>query len=217
MKRKTRPRKGRKHVARQEEALHESQVVPAPPAPAGLPLTGEGLEKVVVDVLARPFRQTPERKAMRRDSNGADDDSIEAALMSPRVRGAMRPVAAAYLLEQSIVLLRLHYQAARIPLETDGNKSGQTAAQKSTSDFTVEPLARELAPSLPAAPTEVIFSSDFERSVIEDVLKHLRATHSVELNPQPNSEGSVMALPTAESKGNSQKEKPDDDIIGRAR
>lgn len=141
--------------------------------PAGPPLAGAELNVSIARVLCEKYRNTPERKAMRKTSRGASDEAIEAALASPEVRQMVQPAATAYVLEQSFVLLLLIYSRSRTLLESDKGSSGQTAL-KIAAEGSVEGFLELAVEGLKLVKLAVAFSSEFERSVAEGVLRVLR-------------------------------------------
>lgn len=85
----------------------------------------------------------------------------------------VQPAATAYVLEQSFVLLLLIYSRSRTLLESDKGSSGQTAL-KIAAEGSVEGFLELAVEGLKLVKLAVAFSSEFERSVAEGVLRVLR-------------------------------------------
>jgi len=146
----------------------------------------------VVSVLTRLFRNTAERKAIRRRCPQVTDEQIEAELISPEVRHAVEPAATAFVLEQSYVLLQLHYMKSRAALEADEGSAGQNAALKHTADWSVAELSRSFAIALTLAKPGLLFACEFERSIVESVLGLLRGDQPAACSP-PRLDAAVLA------------------------
>ncbi len=157
-----------------DKPAKETAVPISAPEPAGPPLTGAELELTIAEVMCRKFRDTPERKAMRKESKNADNSAIEAAIVSPGVRAIVEPVACAYALEQAIAVLHLLFFCARALLESEKTSAGQGTALKTIIEVIVEKLLQRIVGDLLAEPSAALFSSAFEQSVVENMLQLLR-------------------------------------------
>ena len=147
---------------------------PAVPPPSGPPLVGEELERKVAEVLCARFRRAAEREELRKACQGADDVAIEAAIVSLRVQELVKPVAKASALEHAIAVLQLILFSAKAALENEKPTAAQITALKILVEVLVEKMMEPFGQGLWKESAEVLFSSDFERSVVEDTLRLIR-------------------------------------------
>jgi hypothetical protein len=154
-------------------------LAPAASPPSGKPpLAGEELERKVADVLCVRFRETPERIALRKECQGAEHTAIEAAVVSPRVQSIVEPVAQASALEHAIAVLQLLFSSAKAALECEKPTPAQIIALKILIGVLAEKMMQRIEGRVWKESTGVLFFSDFERSVVENVVQLMRRTRA---------------------------------------
>ncbi len=175
MKKKRQPRKSNaKALAENRRALVNAPASFTEPEPSRPPLAGEALELKVAEVLCGSFRTTAGRDSLRQKCQGADDPAIEAAIVSPRVRTVVEPVARAYALEQVIAVLQLLFSGARDALEKEKPTSAQLTALKIIFEVVVEKLLERIWGGTWQESAGVLFTSDFEKSIVDNMLQLVR-------------------------------------------
>ena len=168
-----------RHTKRSSGAQRESAAKELPPAspapPPGPPLEGEELEQAIVKVLTAKYRETEERAAIRAESHGASDAAIEAALVSPRVIEAVKPVARAHGVEQGVNLARLFLRCARRMAESEKAAAGQSAILKIVFENYLQNFMDDTYGELfPRGSNQQLFTSAFEQSVLTNMLQIMR-------------------------------------------
>ena len=158
---------------------HPRPTPDAPPpvvlsTPSGPPLAGEELELKVAEVLCARFRKAAERAELRKECRGADDAGIEAAIVSPRVQNIVKPVAKASTLEHAIAVLQLIFFGAKAALENEKPTAAQITALKILVEVLVEKMLEPFGQGLWKESGDILFTSDFERNVVEDTLRLIR-------------------------------------------
>lgn len=83
------------------------------PAPDGPPLEGEELSACVIDTVSGSFRNTEQREEIRRATKNAPHDQIEAVLRAAKTQETLEPIMKAFVIEQSMHLLRALYVQAQ--------------------------------------------------------------------------------------------------------
>ena len=142
--------------------------------PVGPPLEGQALEQRVAEVLCERFRQAGERTSLRERCQGAGHEEIEAAIVSPRVRSVVEPVAQAHALEQTIAVIRLLLCNARAALESEKPTSAQVMALRIVFETLVKAMLERIGGELWKESTGQPVLSDYEKSLIENLLQTVR-------------------------------------------
>jgi len=145
-----------------------------PSTPSGPPLTGEALEIKVADKLCEDFRATEARKALQAACNGADDDAIEAAILSPRVRSIVEPVSRAFSFEHAVAILRATFCKARHALETDKPTPAELTALKIIIQVFIEKMLERIEAGFGQEAFSLLGFSDHEKSLIENMIQLVR-------------------------------------------
>jgi len=174
MKKKQSKKARAKAAVKREKPFVEAPAGVSVSKPAGPPLAGEALEEKVAEVLCERFRRAAERAALREKCQGAEHAAIEAAIVSPRVRTSVEPVAQAYALEHAISVLQLFFSNAKAALENEKPTAAQITALKIVFEVLVEKMMERIVGGLWQESAGVFFSSDFEKSVVENMLQLLR-------------------------------------------
>jgi hypothetical protein len=172
MKQSKKPRA--KAVVKREKPLVEAPAAVSVTKPAGPPLAGEALEQKVAEVLCVKFRETAERASLREECQGADDAAIETAIVSPRVKGVVEPVARAFALEQSVAVIRLLLTNARLALESEKPTAAQILALKIVFETFVEKIMASIGGGLWQDAFSLLGFSDYEKSLIENLMQLVR-------------------------------------------
>ena len=151
-------------------------IVDAPPPavpskPSGPPLTGEALETKIAAEMCTGFRATKAREALRLACGGAEESAIEAAIVSPRVKGVVEPVARAFALEQSVAVIRLLLTNARLALESDKPTPAQILALKIVFETFVEKMMASIGGGLWQEAFSLLGFSDREKCLIENLIQ----------------------------------------------
>lgn len=175
MKNKKQSKKPRANAAvKREKPFVEAPAAVSASKPAGPPLAGEALEEQVAEVLCEKFRRAAERASLRDKCHGAEHAAIEAAIVSPRVRTAVEPVAQAYALEHAISVLQLLFSKAKAALESEKPTAAQITALKIVFEILVEKMMERIAGGLWKESTGLLVFSDYEKSLIENLLQTVR-------------------------------------------
>lgn len=175
MKTKTRPKQPKRSASnRRGKSIQKETSSVTASKPAGPPLQGEALELKVAEVLCQRFRCSDDRAKLRIACQGAEDPAIEAAIVSSRVQNVVMPVAKASSLEHAIAVLQLILFSAKAALENEKPTTAQITALKIVFEVLVEKMMQPFGDGLWKESAGVLFSSDFERSVVEDTLRLIR-------------------------------------------
>ena len=164
-----------------------------PSTPSGPPLSGEALEIKVADKLCEDFRATEARKALQAACSGADDDAIEAAILSPRVRSIVEPVSRAFSFEHAVAILRATFCKARHALETDKPTPSELTALKIIIQVFIEKMLERIEAGFGQEAFNLLGFSDHEKSLIENMIQLVRGQRAP-LPEAPLSAPDVLAF-----------------------
>lgn len=142
-----------------------------PSTPSGPPLAGEALESKIAQEMCVGFRATKARQDLRIACGCAEESAIEAAIVSPRVKGVVEPVARAFALEQSVAVIRLLLSSARAALEVDKPTPAQILALKIVFETFVEKMMAGIGGGLWQEAFSLLGFSDREKSLIENLIQ----------------------------------------------
>jgi hypothetical protein len=172
MKNKKHPKKSNaKATAEQRRAVVKPPAQESIAVPSGPPLAGEELERKIAAEMCAGFRETKAREGLRTACNGAEQSAIEAAIVSPRVKAEVEPVAQAFALEQSIAVIRLLLSSARAALEVDKPTPAQILALKIVFETLVEKKMSRIGGALWQESFGLLGFSDHEKSLIENLIQ----------------------------------------------
>ncbi len=184
MKNKKHSKKPRARAAvKREMPFVEAPAAVFAPKFAGPPLAGEELESKVADEMCAGFRATNAREGLRIACNGAEQSAIEAAIVSPRVKGTVEPVAQAFALEQCIAVIRLLLSNARAALEVDKPTPAQILALKIVFETLVEKMMGRIGGGLWQESFSLLGFSDYEKSLIENLMQLVRGQRTPVAEP----------------------------------
>lgn len=196
MKNKKEAKKLKSKAARRNSRPIVDAPAPAvPPPPSSPPLAGEELERKIADVLCIRFRETPDRAVLRKVCQGAEHTAIEEAIVSPRVKAAVEPVAQAFALEHCIDVLRLLLSNARAALTVEKPTPAQILSLKIVFETLVEKMMGRIGGGLWQEAFSLLGFSDHEKSLIENLIQLVRGQRA------PVPEALQAAADPAESTG----------------
>ena len=194
MKKNLRSRKMHARSAARNSRPERPAPAPPPAAPSAAPLLeGEALERKVAEKMCEGFRATDARTALRVACGGAEQTAIEAAIVSPRVKGVVEPVTRAFALEHSVAILHSTFCKARAALESPKPTAAEITALKIVVEIFIEKMMERIEGGLWQESFSLLGFSDYEKTLIENLMLLVRGQRT------PVSEAPQHASDSAES------------------